>query len=312
MDTRHVIVGAGPVGSTTAMLLAERGERVDLLTRSGSGPQHPLIERHRVDANNADELIAHATGAATLFNCVNPPYHRWPADWPPMHRALMTAAERSGAVLVMMDNLYSFGPGAKMPMAESDPMRATGSKGATRRAMAEELLAAHADGRLRATLARASDFFGPGVRDAALGERVVPRVIAGKSVSVLGRADIPHSSSFMPDVARTLVTIATDERAWGRPWHVPNIAGVTQRRLIDAFAAAAGTTAKVRTMPKAVLTIGGAFVPMLRELKETWYQFAEPFTTDSSLTEQTFGISATPLDEAARQTVAWWRAQPCT
>jgi len=34
----HVIVGAGPVGSATATLLATRGETVRLVTRSGSGP----------------------------------------------------------------------------------------------------------------------------------------------------------------------------------------------------------------------------------------------------------------------------------
>jgi 2-polyprenyl-6-methoxyphenol hydroxylase-like FAD-dependent oxidoreductase len=33
----HVIVGAGPVGSATAALLAGRGEQVRVITRSGTG-----------------------------------------------------------------------------------------------------------------------------------------------------------------------------------------------------------------------------------------------------------------------------------
>ena len=303
----HLVIGSGPVGSGVATLLAAQGSPVTVLTRSGTGPAHPLITLVAGDANNADTIAAHASGAAAVYNCVNPPYARWATDWPPMHQAMMAAAERTGAVLVMIDNLYAFGAGASMPMREGDPMRATGKKGATRATMARELLEAHASGRLRSTLARASDFFGPGVRDAGMGERVVPKVIAGKKVSVLGSLDAPHSLSYMPDVARALVTIAADERAWGKPWHVPNAPAVTQRDAVAMLAKAAGTTVKVSAVPKVVLSALGVFVPMMRELKETWYQFDQPFVTDSTLTEATFGLSATPLDEACAATVAWWR-----
>jgi nucleoside-diphosphate-sugar epimerase len=305
----HLVIGAGPVGSGVALALAEQGIPVTVVTRSGSGPVHPLITRTQADAADAEALTRAATGAAAMYNCVNPPYHRWPTDWPPVHRALMTAAERSGAVLVMMDNLYAFGPATTMPMAEGDTTNATGPKGTTRRTMARELLKAHAAGRLRATLARASDFYGPMVIGAALGERVVPRVLQGKKVSLLGALDVPHSVSYMPDVVRTLVTIATDERAWGRPWHVPNAPAVSQRQAVQALAAAAGTSVQVGTVPKAVVKAMGLFVPPMRGLTETWYQFAEPWVTDSTLTEQTFGLTATPLAEGASATVAWWRGR---
>lgn len=306
----HVVIGAGPVGSGIATLLAARGEAVTVITRSGSGPTHALISKVRADAADTEALVHAATGAATIFNCANPPYHQWATAWPPVHQALMAAAERTGAVLVMMDNLYAFGPGTSMPMREHDAMNATGEKGSVRARMAHDLMAAHASGRLRATLARASDFYGPHVIGAALGERVLPNVLAGKKVSLLGALDIPHSVSFMPDVVTTMVTIAGDERAWGKPWHVPNAPAVSQRTTIEAFATAAGTTVKVGAVPKAALSALGLFSPMMRALKETWYQFAEPWVTDSALTEQTFGLSATPLSEGAAATVAWWRSRP--
>ena len=285
----HVVIGAGPVGSGIATLLAARGEAVTVITRSGSGPTHALISKVRADAADTEALVHAATGAATIFNCANPPYHQWATAWPPVHQALMAAAERTGAVLVMMDNLYAFGPGTSMPMREHDAMNATGEKGSVRARMAHDLMAAHASGRLRATL---------------------PNVLAGKKVSLLGALDIPHSVSFMPDVVTTMVTIAGDERAWGKPWHVPNAPAVSQRTTIEAFATAAGTTVKVGAVPKAALSALGLFSPMMRALKETWYQFAEPWVTDSALTEQTFGLSATPLSEGAAATVAWWRARP--
>lgn len=305
----QVIIGAGPVGSGIATHFARHGTPVTVVTRTGGGPDHPLVTRIRADGADTDALTRVAEGASTIFNCANPEYHRWPVDWPPIHQALMTAAERTGAVLVMTDNLYAFGPGSQMPMREGDAMNATGEKGAVRAAMARDLLAGHAAGRFRATLARASDFYGPEVRGAAMGERLVPRIIAGKKTSLLGSLDVPHSVSYMPDVVHTLVTIAADERAWGAAWHVPNAPAVTQREFVRALAAAAGTSGKVTAVPKVALTALGLFSPAMKALRETWYQFADPWITDSSRTERTFGLAATPVADGATATVAWWRAQ---
>src|SRR5690349_19801462 len=101
----HVIVGAGAVGTATATLLAERGEQVRMVTRRGSGPEHPAIERVAADATDADRLTGLTTGAAALYNCASPQYHRWLTDWPPLATALLTAAERTGAVLTTASNL---------------------------------------------------------------------------------------------------------------------------------------------------------------------------------------------------------------
>ena len=154
----HVVIGAGPVGSGIAALLASRGESVAVVTRSGSGPDHALITKTQADANDAAALTRAATGAVAIYNCVNPPYDKWTTDWPPVHQALMAAAEQTGAVLVMMGNLYLFGPGTTMPLHERDSATTTGTKGTVRANMERDLVAAHAAGRLRATFARASDF----------------------------------------------------------------------------------------------------------------------------------------------------------
>lgn len=301
----HVVIGAGPVGWTTAEHLAAAGHRVRVVTRSGTGPDH--VETRRADATDAAAMTAEIAGAAAFYNCVNPAYHRWAQDWPPVHQALMHTATATGAVYVLMDNLYAYGPNGGSVMRETDPLRATGTKGRTRATMATELLAAHESGRLRAAIARAGDFVGPRVIEAALGERVVPRVLAGKAVKVLGDADAPHSFTYIPDVARTLVALGTDARAWGSAWHVPSAPAVSQRQYVDALAAAAGTRVRVGTIPWAALWAAGLVIPTMRELRETWYQFAEPFVMDSGAAESTFDITPTPLAQQAADTVAWWR-----
>ncbi|MGH3255282.1 MAG: NAD-dependent epimerase/dehydratase family protein, partial [Streptosporangiaceae bacterium] len=243
----HLVVGAGVIGGRVAQLLAARGERVLVVSRLGSGPAETVGVA--ADAADAEAMARLAERAAVIYNCVNPPYHRWPEDWPPIAASVLGAAERSGAVLVTLSNLYGYGPASRSlgtagydqahPMTEATPLAATGRKGRIRARVWQDALDAHRAGRVRAAEVRGSDFVGPGAVS-ALGERVVQRVRRGQSVSVLGSAERPHTWSFTEDVAGMLVVAGSDSRAWGRAWHVPSNEPRSQRQVIADLAAAAG------------------------------------------------------------------------
>src|SRR6516225_296019 len=304
----HLVIGAGVIGGRVAQMLAERGEQVSVVSRSGSGPAN--VTRVTADARDAETMTRLASGAAVIYNCVNPPYHRWPADWPPIAASMLGAAERSGAVLVTLSNLYGYGPGGPggyaeaHPMTEATPLAATGPKGRIRARVWQDALAAHQAGRVRVAEVRAADFVGPGAQS-ALGERIVRRVRQGKSVSVLGRADRPHTWSFTDDVARMLVTAGTDPVAWGRAWHVPSNEPFTQRQVIDDFARAAGVgQVRVSAIPSVVLRGMGLAWPLMRELRETEYQFRDDFVMDSTAAQATFGLEPTPWEKIVAVTAA--------
>jgi nucleoside-diphosphate-sugar epimerase len=300
--TTQLVVGAGPIGTAVATLLAEDGQDVRLVSRSGRGPDHRGITLISADAADTQRLTDLATGTATVFNCVNPAYHRWPTDWPPIAASLLAAAERSGAVLVTASNLYGYGP-VDGPMTEDLPLAATGSKGRVRAAMFRDALAAHEAGRVRITEVRGSDYVGPGA-ESHLGERVVPRVLAGRKASVVGSADQPHSWTYTLDMARMLVTAGADERAWGRAWHAPSNAPRTQREAVADLAAVAGVRpVGVSVAPAAALALLGLVNPTVRELKETLYQFERPFVLDSSAAQQTFGLTPTPWPQVLESTL---------
>ncbi|KAB1907973.1 NAD-dependent epimerase/dehydratase family protein [Micromonospora sp. AMSO31t] len=302
----HVIVGAGPVGTATARLLAERGDRVRVVTRRGTGPTHPTIERIAADAADADRLTALTEGAVALHNCANPAYHRWPLDWPPLAAALLTAAGRTGAVLATVGNLYGYGP-VDAPMTEATPLASAGTKGQVRNRMWADALAAHRAGRARITEVRGSDYLGAGGTSLAM--MVLPRMLAGQRVFLPVDWDAPHTWTYIPDVARTLVAAATDERAWGRAWHVPSPPAVSMRDLATRAAALVGAPApRLTRMPYPVLWLGGLANPMARELRETAYQFRRPYVLDSTAATATLGVEATPLDRAVKETVAALRA----
>jgi nucleoside-diphosphate-sugar epimerase len=293
----HVIVGAGPVGSGAAKLLAERGDSVRLISRRGSGPEHPSIERVAADATQTDRLSQLATGAVALYNCANPLYHRWLTDWPPLATALVTAAERSGAVLAVASNLYGYGP-VDGPITDATTLAATHPKLRLRADLWRAALDRHVAGRIRVTEIRSSDYI---ETNSILSLVLAKPVLAGKRAFVPGALDVPHSWTAISDAARTLVTVAVEQRAWGKAWLVPTNPPLTVRALAARFASVVGAPApKLSEIPYPVLWAAGLFVPLVRELRTTRYQFVRPFIIDSSVTEATFGLAPTDLDVALR------------
>ena len=104
-------------------------------------------------------------------------------------------------------------------------------------------------------------------------------------------------------MARALVRVAGEPSAWGRVWHAPTNPAKTQTEVLQDVAASVGRTiGKVKSMPHVLLSVGGAVVPVLRELRETEYQFIAPYVLDSSDIEEAFGLAPTPWDEVCRAT----------
>ncbi len=301
---RHVVVGKGPVGSATAQLLAERGHEVLVLSRSG-GRSTDAVEHRAVDAADAVALTAAVGRADVLYNAVNPPaYDRWTQDWPPIAAALLQAAERSGALLVVMGNLYVYGRPSG-PMTAQSPLAATDVKSRIRLWMWQEALAAREAGRVRVTEARASDFVGPTVPAAQSHlMRQLATLRRGRRAWVIGDPDAPHSWSYVPDVAATLVTLGTEPRAEGRAWHVPTTPPRSQRQALTDLAAAMGAPpARVSGVPWPVLRAVGATSGQMREIVAIRHQWDQPFVIDATETTDVLGLTATPWDDVVRATV---------
>lgn len=299
----QVVIGSGPVGGTLAALLAAQGERVRLITRSGSGPEHPAVERVALDASDREALRAATTGATVIYNAANPSsYATWPRVWPPLAGSILAAAEAHGATLGIVGNLYAYGP-VDGPMTEDLPLAATDVKGRLRAQMWEDALASHEAGRIRAVEVRAGDYIGAGGTSHV--GRAADLLARGRRVTVIGSLDQPHTWTSSRDTARTLATLAADPAAHGRAWHVPSNAPRTQREVITELAAAAGLPEpKVAAVPHAIVTAIGLFVPEMREVARMSYQFERPFVLDDGATRARFGLAPTPWEDLLAEVVA--------
>lgn len=324
----HLVVGQGPVGTALAAHLVERGHDVVVVSRSGprdSGDpsaapsgglatEHPTtgrapgVQHVAADVARAGTLPALARGAAVVYNCVNPPYHRWPELWPPLHAEFLAAAESSGAVLVTTSNLYGHGRGSGT-MREDTPLASTETKGRVRAAMWLEARRRHEAGTLRATEVRAADYFGPGAGSTAhYGARLLGPLLAGRPLRPVGDPDVPHAIAYLPDLVRALAAAGTTAAAWGRPWLAPHLPAETFRQVAHRFAAAAGAPEpRISPVPGFALAAAGLVSGMMREVRRVTYQFTEPFEVDSRVSESVLGVTATPWQAAVGATLAWWR-----
>jgi nucleoside-diphosphate-sugar epimerase len=307
MNAVHVVTGAGPVGSTVALQLAGSGQRVRLLTRSGSGPEHPLVARLRVDVSRPEQLDEALAGAVSVHHCIHGSRYdarTWRAELPVAERHVLAAAGRVGAVVVFPESLYSYGP-VDGPITEDTPRTASTGKLGVRTA----LLAQRAASRTPTVSVAASDFYGPMVRTAHAGERLVPTVLAGRTMRVLGSADQPHSFTYVPDLAAAMVRAAATPALWDSFLHAPTAPPLTQRELVAQVAAAAGVPApRISAVPGWALTALGTVSRDTRELAETAYMFTRPFVLDSMRSQERLGLAPTPLSTGLAETVAWWRS----
>jgi nucleoside-diphosphate-sugar epimerase len=294
----QVIVGSGPVGASIARLIAESGESVRMITRSGSGPEHELIERVAGDASDARRLTELAAGAEVVYNCANPKYTEWEQKWFPMNDAMISAAKATGAVYAITGNLYGYGPQPGGHMREDTPAAAVSRKGKVRIKMWQDALASGA----RTVEVRGADYLGAGAVG-IFSAVLLPAIAKGRTAWVPGDPDAPHTFTYTGDMAGALVALAHDERAWGRAWHVPSPEPISIRELADRYCDLVGAPhLSMHKLPRWMNQAAGRFNAMLRETAEMDYQFYFPFRLDSTLTAQTFGLTPTPIEVGLRET----------
>jgi nucleoside-diphosphate-sugar epimerase len=303
----HVIFGTGPVGCWIGRVLRELDIPVRAVNRSGRRP-HLMpedVEIAGADASDATEAIAVAKGAAVVYQALNPPYHQWHEHFPGLQASALAAAKTAGARYVSIENLYMYD--SSKPITEDSPIHPRSKKGELRARMAEEVMAAHKRGDIRATALRSSDYYGPGVLGSALGEMVFGNLVSGKKAQVGGSAVIPHSFAYIEDVGRAAAAIGTHDDALGKVWIAPHAPALTQGEIVEMACRLLAIKPQMTVVSPLMMRIAGLFIPGARASVEMMYEFTEPFVVDSNRIQRAFALQPTPVDVGIERTVSWYK-----
>lgn len=301
----HVVFGAGQIGAGLARRLHSRGLRVRVVRR-GDRPVGDGIEVLAGDARDPEFAARACDGAQVVYHCTNPSRYTarvWARELPALGEAVLAAARLAGARLVVLDNLYAYGPHDE-PLAEDTPMTPAGKKGEIRRRWHERLRRAIHDDSARVVIGRAGDFFGPGAEGALVSEASVRGLVEGKRPLVLGDPESPHGFSFIPDVIAALAALGTaDDGVEGRIFHLPVIE-IAPAELYEKLGRALGVTVKPRRMTRMAFRLLAPIAPIAREMLETLYQWDRPFRVDDRRFRRRFPQVGSSLDAAIAATAA--------
>jgi nucleoside-diphosphate-sugar epimerase len=304
--SRHVVFGTGQIGRHLIARFVAAGHDVVAVNRSGGAV--PNAETVAGDATDPAFTTSVCAGADSVSLCLNASsYAGWAEEFPPLQQGVLTGAARAGARLVVLDNLYSYGRPKGQRLIETMGANPTSAKAATRSAMTDALLRAHAAGQVEVAIGRASDYFGPGATQTALGENVFSRALTGGTAQVMGDPDQPHSYSYTLDVAAALAILATAPGTTGQIWHLPVPEARTTRHVVEEVYRLAGHRPRLMAAGRTTLSAIGMLQPAMREYRHTLYQFTAPWVVDDGKFRAAFGDSATPLREALEATLRWYR-----
>ena len=304
----HTVVGAGQVAKATVAALRKRGLPVRVVHKSGTFPKHKSVDVVAADVNNLAQLIAAFKGSAVVYMCAMPAYHRWTQEFDVMMQNVISACEANNNNLVFADNLYMYQESPNAPLTEDTLQQPVTKKGVVRVRIANMVLDAHKVGKIKTSIARASDFIGPGIKNSMLGERFFPQLLTGKTVRWFGKPDVAHSYTYVPDFANALVELGVDGQGWGETWHVPTCVTCTANEVAAQTAALVHQTPKIVPTGAWMLRMVGIFLPAAKEMIEMLPHFESPYVVDDSKWRSRMKSRATPWPEALAATVASFKA----
>ena len=303
----HVVFGAsGNSGSAIIRELVRRKFNVRGINRSGKANVPDIVEVLKADIFDEEASKLAIEGATVIYNCINIPYSKWGDDLVNLTKKFIKLVSKSKAKVIIVDDLYMYGSKYDEPLREDMETLAQSKKGKIRSEIANLYLQAHKEGRINVTICRASDFYGPGVINSQMGERVISNVLQGKKVSVLFNLDAPHTFSFVDDYAKAVVSLTEHDDAFGQVWHIPAAEPITQREFLKIAYEEANKSPKISSLSGKMYNFIALFIPILKEIKELSYQFEKPFIMDHSKYKKKFGLNVTPHREAIRSTLDWY------
>ncbi|HTD06889.1 NAD-dependent epimerase/dehydratase family protein [Undibacterium sp.] len=310
---RIALFGAsGAIGKSVATALRAAGRAYRVVGRSAAALRQqfgddPLAEIVAWDTDDAASMRAAARGIDTVIYLVGVDYWKFELHPVLMQKALDAAIAENVRHFVLSGTVYPYGLPGTAKVREGHPRQPHTFKGKMRKQQEDLLMAADSAGKIRGTVLRLPDFYGPGV-DKSLVDSVFQAAVSGKRAMMIGPIDTPHEFVYVPDAGPALLALAANAQAYGRIWHFAGAGVISQRQFADRVFAQAGGKPRLMVFNRWMVRLLGLFDQFMRELVEMHYlQTAPVLLDDSDLRKLLPGLVKTSYDEGIRQTLAAMR-----
>jgi len=296
MQKQTILGAGGAIGTELAKALTMYTDQIRLVNRNPK-KVNPGDELVATDLLNPDEVKKAIKGSSVVYVTIGFPYNYkfWKAHWRSFMRSVVDTCIEEKSKLVFFDNIYMYDPNHLNGMTEETPVRPTSKKGKIREEVAEIILKKVREGKLEALIARAADFYGPGIKDTSmLTETVIKPLKAGKKANWLSSVKFKHSYTFTPDAGKATAILGNTDSAFNEVWHLPTAGNPpTGEEMIELCAKELGVKPRYLVLPKFMLYLAGFFVPVMRELPEMNYQYDRDYVFNSDKFEKAFNFKPT-------------------
>ena len=246
------ILGAGgAIGNKLVKLLVAKNQPFRLVGRNMNATPG-ATETLAADLTDKDQTIRAVAGSSVVHLLVGLKYdHKlWQEMWPRIMSNAIEACKRARAKLLFFDNVYMYGK-VSGPMTEETPFNPCSKKGEIRAKIATTLINEWKSGALSAMIARSADFYGPDTRNGVPNLLVFEPFAKKQKASWLANDSVPHSFTYTPDAAQSLVQLTERATAWNQTWHVPATPNpLTGKEFVALAAKEFGVTPKYRVLSR--------------------------------------------------------------
>ena len=304
---------AGAIGHSIAKAISAQGAPYRVVGRSRDAlaaafGADSLAEIVTWNPDDEASVRAAATGVDAIVYLVGVNYWQFELHPRLMKQALDGAIAAGVNRLLLIGTVYPYGRPRTRPIREDHPREPHTFKGRMRKAQEDLLFAAHAEGKIQATVLRLPDFYGPGV-DKSFLHSAFTAAVSGGVANMVGPLAAPHEFVFVPDVGPVVARLTFTPDAYGRVWHLAGAGVTTQQAIVEEIERQIGHRVRVRVAGKTMLRLLGLFNPFMREMVEMHYLLTDPVLMDDSALQELLGqMHKTPYSDGVRECLEAARA----
>lgn len=298
----HTILGAGgPVSNSLTRELEKNNNTVRLVSRK------PIQTRGntswaKADLTNYAETLQAAMGSTIIYLCAGLVYDKkvWQEQWPLIMQNVINVAKETGARLIFFDNVYMYGL-VNGAMTENTPYNPCSAKGEVRAKIATTLMDETKAGNIRASIARAADFYGSESLNSYFDLMVLDKYAKKQKAQWIGKAACKHSFTYIPDAGKGMYLLGQRTGSDNQIWHMPTANPLTGKQFIELAARIFNVEPNYGSINKLMMQLFGLVNKAVRGSIEMYYQYSHDYIFDSSKFEKEFGIKPTTYEDGIRE-----------